>query len=236
MKPLRSYLLATASSVALIGSAAAQPPVPPVMTWAGPYAGLNVGAAWNRSSFTDVDQFFFILGGPLNNNFWTNTNAGVTVGGLLGYNWQYSNIVYGVEGDLNWVNETSSASIPNSTAAIASSSLRWMSTARGRLGVTFDTANLFYVTGGVAFANFSDFWGAPTSGARFTMSSDFTRVGWTVGGGVERMFTPHWIGRIEALYSDFGTETTTDVDISGTYRSKFAHSVTQARGALSYKW
>ncbi len=61
MKPLRSYLLATASSAALMGSAAAAdmpikaPSIDPVMTWTGPYAGVNAGAVWNHSSFTDVD-------------------------------------------------------------------------------------------------------------------------------------------------------------------------------------
>jgi hypothetical protein len=30
---------------------------------------------------------------------------------------------------------------------------------------------------------------------------------------MERMFAPHWIGRVEALYSDFGTKTTSDFDV-----------------------
>jgi len=245
MKPLRCYLLATASSAALIGSAAAAdmplpakaPPPVAAGNWAGPYAGISLGAALNHSSFTDVDQFFFLLPGGPNNNFWSNTRAGITVGGLLGYNWQSGNLVYGIEGDLNWVDGKSSATIPSSVPVIASSNLHWMSTVRGRLGLTYNTSTLFYVTGGVAVARFSDSWGDPQSGGAFMFSSgDYTRTGWTAGGGVEHMFAPHWTGRIEALYSDFGTQTSTVFASGSSYRTQFEHTVTQARGALSYKW
>lgn len=243
MNSLRSYLLATVSSVALIGGAAAAdmpmkaPPIAPELSmWAGPYVGLNAGVAWNHSSFTDVDQFFFILPGGPNNNFWNNSNAGFTAGGLLGYNWQAGKFVYGVEGDLNWVDQKSSVSISSGPTVTVSSDLKWMGTLRARFGVTYDPATLLYVTGGLAVAQFSDLWGLPASGSRFTMSDNSTRAGWTIGGGVERMFSPHWTGRVEVLYADFGTKTVTDVDVAGTYRTKFEHTVTQARGALSYKW
>ena len=78
MKPLRSYLLATASSAALMASAAAADmptmarSIDPVMTWTGPYAGVNAGAAWDHSSFTDVDYFFFLLPTGPGNNFLSN--------------------------------------------------------------------------------------------------------------------------------------------------------------------
>ena len=245
MKTLRCYLLATASSAAVIASAAAAdmplpakaPPLVAMGNWAGPYAGINFGAAFNHSSFTDVDQFFFLLPGGPNNNFWSSTKAGATVGGLLGYNWQSGNFVYGIEGDLNWVNGKSSATIPSSVPVVASSNLHWMSTVRGRLGLTYNTSTLFYVTGGVAVARFSDSWGDPQFGGSFMFpTSDYTRTGWTAGGGVEQMFAAHWTGRIEALYSDFGTQTSTVFAAGSNYRSTFKHSVTLLRGALSYKW
>jgi outer membrane immunogenic protein len=206
------------------------------MNWAGPYAGINFGAAWNHSSFTDVDYFFFLLPSGPGNNFWSNTQAEATVGGLFGYNWQSGKIVYGIEGDLNWVNGKSSATIPSIVPVVASSNLHWMGTVRGRLGVTYDPSTLYYITGGIAVARYSDSWGDPVLGGAFIFSSDYTRTGWTIGGGVEHMFAPHWIGRIEALFTDFGTQTSS-VFASGTnYRTQFEHTVTQVRGAFSYKW
>lgn len=236
MKPLRCYLLATASSAVLIGSAAAADmplkarPADPVMSWAGPYAGVNAGAVWNHSSFTDVDYFFFLLPTGPGNNFLSNTHVGATAGGLLGYNWQSGNLVYGIEGDANWVDDKSTTTVFGPVTA--SSDLKWISTLRGRVGFTYDPMTLVYATGGVAVARYSDTWGQPG----FEFPNDSTRVGWTAGGGIERMFAPHWIGRVEALYSDFGTKTGTQFGAGQTYRTDFKHSVTQVRGALSYKW
>ena len=36
-------------------------------------------------------------------------------------------------------------------------------------------------------------------------SADKTRTGWTVGGGVEWMFAPHWSAFLEGNYMDFGS-------------------------------
>lgn len=246
MKALRCFLYTTASSAALVGVATAAdmptkapllPASVPAMSWAGPYIGLNIGGAWNHSSFTDVDQFFFLLPGGRNNNFWSNTRTGITGGGLLGYNFQSGRLVFGIEGDLNWVDGKSSATIPSTVPVVASSDVKWMSTIRGRVGVTFNNSTLLYATGGAAIARFSDSWGDPEFGATFMFpSADYTRTGWTAGGGVEHMFAPHWTGRIEALYSDFGTETRTAFAAGTSYRSQFEYTVTQVRGALSYKW
>jgi outer membrane immunogenic protein len=242
MKPLRSYLLATASSAALMGSAAAadmptkaSPPIAPP-NWTGLYAGIGVGASIDHSSFTDLDNFAFLLPGGTNDTFWRNTRAGITVGGLLGYNWQAGNVVYGLEGDLSWVDGKSSVTIPSGLPVVASTNMQWLTTVRGRLGLVYDVSTLFYATGGVAVAHFSDTWGDPTAGPAFVISSDYTRTGWTAGGGVEHMFAPHWTGRVEALYADFGTATTTTTFAGQTYRTEFQHAVTLVRGALSYKW
>lgn len=40
-----------------------------------------------------------------------------------------------------------------------------------------------------------------------TFRSTDTRVGWTVGAGVERKFTRNWSAKLEYLYMDFGSKT-----------------------------
>jgi outer membrane immunogenic protein len=49
--------------------------------------------------------------------------------------------------------------------------------------------------------------GAPLVLAGAVVSSSDTRVGWTVGGGIERKFSPNWSAKLEYLYMDFGTKT-----------------------------
>jgi outer membrane immunogenic protein len=243
MTPLRRYLLATVSSAALISHATAAetsvpakapPPVAPIVTWAGPYAGITLGGAFNEARFTDRDQFFFLLGGGPDNEFWKDTHAAFAAGGLLGYNWQIDRFVFGVEGDWVWVFGKETTTIPSSIPVFASSDLKWMGTARARLGYTIAPSVLMYVTGGGAWARFSDAWGSPTT-IRFTMSDEYTKSGWVIGGGVEYMFAPRWTARAEVLYADFGTHRLTVTD-GQVYRTDFRHAVTQVRGALVAKW
>jgi len=244
MKSLRNILLTTASSVALVGTAAAADMplkaahAPIAWNWAGPYAGLNIGAAWNHAEFSDIGDIggnglFAFFGQP--EPFWSPRQAGFTFGGQAGYNWQTGNIVYGIEGDVNWVDSKSSATFP-AQGQSASSKLDFMATGRGRLGVAFSQF-LIYGTGGVALAHFSDAWGptpSPFNGSTF--SSDQTRVGWTAGGGLEYMLTHNWTVRVEGLYADFGTTNVTVPIFSGNYVSSFRHTVTTARAALNWKW
>jgi outer membrane immunogenic protein len=242
MKSLRDLLLTTASSVALVGTAAAADmpvkaaPAPVVWNWAGPYVGLNVGAAWNDAKFSDLlgPGGFFAFAPPNNDPFWSSHQAGFTFGGQAGYNWQSGNIVYGVEGDLNWVDSKASTNFLPLHSVAATSNLDWMATGRGRLGVAYSQF-LIYGTGGVAFAHFKDVWGFIPTGAQ-DFSSSSVRVGWTAGGGVEYMLSRNWSLGVEALYADFASTTVNGQAFGGTYTSGFKHSVTTARGALNWKW
>jgi outer membrane immunogenic protein len=243
MKSLRNLLLTTASSVAFVGTAAAADmpvkaaPVPVVWNWAGPYVGLNVGAAWNNAKFSDLltPNGTFTFPVPGNDPFWSPHQAGFTFGGQAGYNWQTGNIVYGIEGDVNWV-DSKASEVFVVRGQSASSKLDFMATGRGRLGVAFSQF-LIYGTGGVAIAHFSDAWGptpSPFNGSTF--SSNQTRVGWTAGGGLEYMLTRNWTVRVEGLYSDFGTKDVTVPIFGGNYVSAFRHTVSTVRGALNWKW
>jgi len=245
MKSLRNLLLASASSVVFVGSAAAAdmplkaPPAPVVWNWAGPYAGLNLGAVWNNAKFSDLGGPAGFFGFPPGSAdpFWSPSKAGITIGGQAGYNWQTNNFVYGIEGDLNWVDSKVSATFSpfGPTTIGASSNLDWMGSVRGRVGVAFSQW-LVYGTGGVAFAHFSDAWGLIGTGSQnFTNNS--TRVGWTAGGGVEYMLTRNWTVRVEGLYSDFGSHTQSIMFGGlGPYSSSFRHTVSTARAALNWKW
>jgi opacity protein-like surface antigen len=103
--------------------------------------------------------------------------------------------------------------------------LQWFATFRGRAGVLADPQTLLYATGGLAVGDFKysaqtttsiqvfgpGLGGTTPNGPPLVLagaaaSSSDTRVGWTVGAGVERKFSPNWSGKLEYLYLDFGSK------------------------------
>ena len=136
--------------------------VPPLYNWTGFYVGINGGYGWGTSSFSAP----FTTGS-------FDTSGGL-VGGTLGYNWQSGQVVFGLEGDLDWTSIRGSSPCGASSCETRND---WLGTVRGRLGYAFDRF-MPYVTGGAAFGNIK------TSIAGFGSSSD-TNIGWTLGAGIE---------------------------------------------------
>jgi outer membrane immunogenic protein len=105
--------------------------------------------------------------------------------------------------------------------------LQWFATFRGRVGFLATPQTLLYGTGGLAVGEFGysatsnlsvagfgpGLAGTTPTGVAFTLpvgpaaTSSDTRVGWTLGAGIEHKFTPNWSGKLEYLYMDFGTKT-----------------------------
>jgi outer membrane immunogenic protein len=151
-----------------------------IYNWTGFYLGVNGGGAWGRS-FWDSAGPFDVSGG--------------LVGGTIGYNYQFSSVVLGVEGDGDWSDirgGTTNAACPTGCDTHNS----WLATARGRIGYAFDRF-LPYVTGGAAFGDIHGY-SPGFDGA----TAD--RAGWTVGGGLEFALIGNLTGKVEYLYADLG--------------------------------
>jgi outer membrane immunogenic protein len=120
----------------------------------------------------------------------------------------------------NDFNILSTASVNNETK------LNWLATFRGRAGFLADPSLLLYVTGGLAVGEVqftsqttltAQLLGPGTAGTvpagplltlvGTALSERQTRVGWTVGAGLEKKFTPNWSAKLEYLYVDFGSQT-----------------------------
>lgn len=221
---IRKLLMASVGAVALTGPVLAAdlpsrapppvyvPPVP-IFTWTGVYIGGQIGYAWGNLNHTWGDG----LGdfGSFNNQA-----NGVIGGAHVGYNLQLGQWVVGLEGDVDgsslsrnndnrtffdpFVGDFVSASV-NTRADIQGS-------IRGRVGVAWDRV-LLYATGGVAFGGFQTTVNLPfftaggiaIGGGNETVNT--TRVGWTVGGGLEYAVTNNWSVRAEYRYTDFGRNT-----------------------------
>jgi outer membrane immunogenic protein len=178
--------------------------VAPPFTWTGAYIGINGGAGWGRSDFSDP----FATGS-------FNTSGGL-VGGTLGYNWQAGQAVFGLEGDGDWSNLRGSA-----PCALTSCETRnnWLATVRGRLGYALGDF-MPYVTGGLAVGDIK------TSIAGVGSANE-TKAGWTAGGGLEAHISGPWSAKIEYLYVDLGR----GASIVGSDASFHSHVV---RAGINY--
>jgi len=182
----------------------------PAARWGGFYFGGTAGAGLFASEFTD-------FGEVITPKTITNKATTFNVGGTAGYNWQIRSAVIGVEADGSWSNyDKTTVGAPLTTIQAKTS---WFSTVRLRAGWTADNA-LFYITGGVAFADYKNsaqFNAAPNmcgqSGGSWSCPSG-TSTGMAVGAGVELMVAQNWSAKVEYLFLNMPSVTTTDI-VSG---------------------
>ena len=158
----------------------APPIVSPATNWSGFYIGAMGGYASENTS-----------DGP--------GIKGGFGGGTVGYNWQFNNIVAGIEADGAFADVSSSITALGITATAKVDAL---ATVRGRIGVAFDQV-LLYGTGGLALADTK----VSVSGSGITLSDTKTQTGSAAGAGVEWMFLPRWSLKAEYLYRRFDSVT-----------------------------
>ena len=118
-------------------------------------------------------------------------NNGFMGGGQVGYNFQFTKFILGLEGDISFTDWDGT----NAFGQVrVSQDINWFGTVRGRLGYAWQRI-MPYVTGGLAVAEV-DF------SAPFVGSSSETMTGWTAGGGVEVAVTDNVSLRGEYLHFD----------------------------------
>ena len=231
--PLRKFVAAAAAIAALsfVNSANAadmavkapiyKAPVAVPFSWTGWYVGLQGGYSWGRSQLTQgtaATNWFDVKGG--------------FIGGTLGANWQFQNIVLGIETDAAWSDIKSGPQPSSATFGCGSgpceTNVTWFGTTRGRLGLAWDRF-LVYGTGGVAYGFVHS---RIDNTAPLFDDGGKTRVGWTAGGGVEYAFTNNWSAKVEYLHIDFGTY---DIGTSVPTPQAQTH-LDLVRGGLNYRF
>ncbi len=105
---------------------------------------------------------------------------------------------------------------------------------------------LLYATAGLAYAQLDHTLADNCVGCGnstfnlgpFQQTNTDTKTGWTVGGGTEYLYDPHWLLRAEALYVDLGSATHTYVvttpAATGSSVAKWDDQFWVARLGLSY--
>jgi outer membrane immunogenic protein len=201
---------------------------PLAYNWTGFYIGLNGGYSFGNSStdYTTAALAFstsqsmdgWVFGGQAGYNWQVNQS------------W-----LIGIEADIQATGQDGTATDPSvvvgpvcpfsfnaptchttTTTGSFEQKLPWLGTARLRLGVLPSDHWLLYATGGLAVGEVETnatvntstvFTGLVTGtvAAATAASSNTTRVGWTLGGGVEWALWDQWTAKLEYLYVDLGT-------------------------------
>lgn len=167
----------------------------------GAFNGLYIGASVGYAGL-DADHY------PYAQNKLSSDDSGVIAGGHLGYNMQCGRFVMGVEGDINYVDLESHVTAADTTDYWTS--VDWLATLRGRLGIAVHDSMLLYATAGVAWADRTHRLYDPLApGGPFSQSDSDTATGWVVGGGVEFLRHDRWLLRGEVLYVGFEDDSKT---------------------------
>lgn len=153
--------------------------------WSGPYLGLGVGSTTLRG-----DDLSYGSGAAF--------GTGVAGSVYGGYNYQYNDWVFGIEGDL-----TLDSALVDDGDYLEPLDRRAAASVRGRIGYAFDNI-LPFLTAGLAVGVFRD----DHDGGGVNLA-DKTALGVAIGAGLEVGLTENLVARAEYVFSNFGTQTFT---------------------------
>jgi outer membrane immunogenic protein len=161
--------------------------VAPIYSWAGFYIGLNGGGGsshkcWDTTTVVGVAV-------PVTREGCHDATGGL-VGGQIGYRWQATNWVFGLEAQGDWANlkGSNTSSLAAFFPMVNQSKIEAIGLFTGQVGYAWNNV-LWYVKGGAAVT--SDKYNGILGGVVFDSASE-TRWGGAVGTGVEIGFAPGW--------------------------------------------
>jgi len=207
---------ASAADLAARPYTKAPAPVVALYNWSGFYIGINGGGGSSRKCW-DLTQNVLAPVVPAFPEGCHDATGG-TVGGQIGYRWQASSWVFGIEAQGNWANFRGNNQNLFTTAfgfpqVQDQSKIDAFGLFTGQIGYAANNV-LFYVKGGAAVVNdkYTNFttaqFGAIPTGATFASGSE-TRWGAVVGAGIEYGLTPNWTIAAEYDHMFMGTQSVT---------------------------
>lgn len=220
---MKKVAIATAVVTVLLSGAAAAadlPVIPAVSyvkpapaallyNWGGFYVGANGGwgtshKCWDNAGSVAIPISPFVSEGCHDAN-------GGTIGGQLGYRWQYTYLVLGLEGQGNWADFTGSNLSQVSPGTSNRTKVDAFGFLTAQVGYSWDNV-LLYLKGGAAVANDKYSFG-PTGTGVVTGSASETRLGGVIGVGLEFGFAPNWSVGVEYDHAFMGARSITFNDV-----------------------
>jgi outer membrane immunogenic protein len=206
--------------------------VAPIYNWGGFYIGIN-GGGGSAHDCWNLNNVGGILAVPSLNEGCHNATGGL-VGGQVGYRWQTTNWVFGVEAQGDWADLKGSNSslvvapflAPLGAGFTNNSKIDGIGLFTGQVGYAWNNV-LWYVKGGAAVTHdkYNGVVALPIAllpNLTFDGASE-TRWGGTVGTGVEIGFAPGWSVAFEYNHLFMGSRNDTftfnaGLPIAGTSR------------------
>jgi outer membrane immunogenic protein len=203
----------------------APPPPPPAFSWTGIYIGAHIGSGWATVNQTGTAT---LIGFPTFANPSPPQNLnGFLGGGQIGFNYQVSQWVWGLEAQFSGTGLDTTSACGNGVTAISFNmchvKVDWMGTLAARLGWTVDHA-LIYVKGGAAVIHDKYDYQFLTGALTLIPLDNFsaTNWGWMWGAGIEYALTNNWSAKIEYDYMQFGTKTYALPQLDALVRNQIA--------------
>jgi outer membrane immunogenic protein len=175
----------------------------PVYDWTGFYVGLNGGGASSRNCWNVTNSLGFPVPGAPSEG--CHDATGGLAGGQIGYRWQMTNWVFGLEAQGDWANlKGSNTSMTGTFGGLPFSNqtrIDAIGLFTGQLGYAWNKV-LWYMKGGAAvthdtYNGVSQFAvGGFPAGFPFDQASE-TRWGGALGTGIEFRFAPSWSVAVE---------------------------------------
>jgi outer membrane immunogenic protein len=192
-------------------------PIVVIPDWAGFYIGVAGGYGFGSTGFNNLPT-------TINN---AKPKGGV-YGGFVGYNWQFGNVVTGIEGDFSGANLTASS------FNFSRQKIDELASVRARLGYVLLPNLLVYGTGGGGWDHLT----VTTNANNMTIpgvSSSISPFGWVAGGGLEYKVWGPVIARGEYLHYGFGGKGLNNF-ANANAQPNVSQSVDLVRGGVSYKF
>jgi outer membrane immunogenic protein len=222
---------------------------PPIFTWSGFYAGVNLG--YDFAGGKKADPFFGKDGyseaarGGLKDagfSFSEKSKGGVMGGAQVGYNYQLGQVVLGVEADVQMLTLSREATVTHKDLGYNGSlkqTLGGFGTVRGRIGYAFDRF-LVFGTAGYGVAKSSQRFTESVDVAGFNETGNAKRTGYlgglVVGGGVEYAVTDNVSVKGEYLYAKLNPLTKSSIPSERDGYSNKDVSFSIVRAGLNYKF
>lgn len=154
--------------------------------WSGFYAGINGGGATGNVDWNSDGGAGFASGDE-----GSHKPSGGTVGGQIGYRWQMSSVVFGLEAQGNWADFSGSNPSLLFPGQTNQTGIDGVGLFTGQIGYAWDRA-LLYVKGGAAVTDNKYTANSTLPPLVGIDTASETRWGAAVGVGFEYAFAPSW--------------------------------------------